>query len=236
MISHISKILFKKTLPIALLILSLISTNKVFAFETEAKQALVVDYDTGAVLYSKNAEVLMHPSSMSKIMTLYIAFRAIKDGNLKLEDSFVVSNKAWKMGGSRMFLQVGDTVKVVDLIRGIVVQSGNDACVALAEGMYGDEQTFVEHMNKAAIDLGLTNSKFVNSTGWPDENHLMTAIDLAKLARVMIKEFADFYPYFSDKEMTYNNITQQNRNTLIGFYGVDGIKTGHTDAEDMVLF
>ena len=198
--------------------------------DTKAQFAYMLDYDSGQVLLAKQAEVEMHPSSMSKMMTLYVLFSRMKEGRVKPEDMFTVSEKAWKMEGSRMFVQVGTQVKVDDLINGIIIDSGNDACVTVAEGVSGSEAAFADAMNEAAAKIGLTQSHFMNATGLPDPQHLMTARDLAILARHLITDFPEYYHYFSGKSFTYNNITQQNRNLLDGNdIGVDGLKTGHTD-------
>ncbi len=200
------------------------------AIETEAKQAFIVDYDTGAVLLEKSADEQMHPSSMSKLMTLYVLFDHLKSGSVKLDDELPVSDKAWKMGGSKMFVPNGGKVKVEDLVRGIAIQSGNDACIVVAEGIAGSEDAFVDQMNHTAKQIGLTNSTFKNATGWPDPGHLMTARDLAILARHLIADFPEYYRYFSEIDFTYNGIKQGNRNPLLyKNLGADGLKTGHTD-------
>lgn len=200
------------------------------AIETEAKQAFIVDYDTGAVLLEKSADEQMHPSSMSKLMTLYVLFDHLKSGSVKLDDELPVSDKAWKMGGSKMFVPNGGKVKVEDLVRGIAIQSGNDACIVVAEGIAGSEDAFVDQINHTAKQIGLTNSTFKNATGWPDPGHLMTARDLAILARHLIADFPEYYRYFSEIDFTYNGIKQGNRNPLLyKNLGADGLKTGHTD-------
>lgn len=200
------------------------------AIETSAKYAYMVDAETGTVLLDKDSSVAMNPSSMSKLMTMYVLFEALKNQNITLDTTFHVSEKAWKMGGSKMFVKVGDDVRVEDLIRGIIVQSGNDACVVVAEGIAGTEEVFAERMNSAAEKLGLKQSHFVNSTGWPDPDHVMSARDIAVLAQAIIQEFPEYYPYYSETEFTYANIKQRNRNRLIGnTLGVDGLKTGHTE-------
>lgn len=198
--------------------------------ETQAQYAYMVDYDTGTVMLNKGGEVSMHPSSMTKLMTSYILDRKLKEGKLKLTDAFTVSEKAWRMQGSKMFVHVGDQVPLEDLLRGIIIQSGNDACITVAEGVSGSEEAFAAEMNKVAKEIGLSGSHFVNSTGWPDEAHVMTARDLATLAKRIITDFPETYHYYSEQVFTYNNITQHNRNRLIGNdIGVDGLKTGHTD-------
>jgi D-alanyl-D-alanine carboxypeptidase (penicillin-binding protein 5/6) len=199
-------------------------------FDTPARQVMVVDFDTDAVLLEKNADERMHPSSMSKLMTLYMVFDALKAGRLQLGQDFTVSERGYRMGGSRMFLQVGSTVSVENLIRGVIVHSGNDACVVLAEGLAGSEQQFAEQMNAKGREIGLTNSTFRNATGWPDPAHLMTSRDLARLAKRLIADFPDYYRYFNERSFRWNEISQDNRNPmLIRVPGADGLKTGHTE-------
>lgn len=198
---------------------------------TSAKQAIVIDYETGTVLMEKNADEKMPTSSMSKVMTMYLIFDALKKGDLQLDDKFLVSEKAWRKGGSKMFVEVDKYVKVEDLIRGVIVQSGNDATIVLAEGLAGSEQAFAEAMMSKASELGMVNSNFVNASGWPDPNHYSTSRDLAALGRSMIVNFPEYYPYYAEQEFTFNNITQRNRNPLLyRNIGADGIKTGHTEA------
>ena len=200
------------------------------AFGTEAKQAILYDATTSTVLFAKDADKRMGPSSMSKIMTVYVILEKIKAGELKLSDEFRVSEKAWKKGGSKMFVKLGEKITIKNLLHGIVTLSGNDACIVVAEGIAGTEEAFAEIMNVKARQLGLTGSHFANATGWPDEQHYMTSRDLIKLSEALIRDFPDSYGLWSDKEFTYSGITQQNRNTLLGELGVDGIKTGHTEA------
>lgn len=215
------------TLTFSLLITSSIQAQ---AIETLAKQAIIMDDATGSILYEKEAYTPMHPSSMSKLMTLYILFDQLKQGKLKLTDSFNVSEEAWRKQGSKMFVHVGSQVQIQDLIRGIIVLSGNDACIVVAEGISGTEASFANLMNKYAKRLGLKNSHFTNSTGWPDPNHYMTAYDLALLAKHLVSDFPDFYKYFDEREFTFSNIHQMNRNLLLyRNIGVDGLKTGHTE-------
>ncbi len=200
------------------------------AIETLASHAILVDAGTGTVLLDKSANEKMPTSSMSKTMSMYVIFEALKKGSLHLEDTFTVSEKAWRMQGSKMFVKVGDSVKVEDLIRGVLIQSGNDATVALAEGISGSEQAFVDVMNARAQELGMANSHFMNATGWPDPNHYSTPRDLALLAYRIMTDFPEYYHYFSEKEFTYNKIRQQNRDPLLArLPGADGLKTGHTD-------
>ncbi len=200
------------------------------AIETSAKHAYLIDATTGTVLLNKDGEVAMPPSSMSKLMTGYVLFSRLKEGRVKLTDEFTVSEKAWRTQGSKTFVHVGDKVPVETLIRGIIVQSGNDACVTVAENISGSEEAFAAEMNRIGKEIGLTGSNFVNSTGWPDEGHVMTARDLAHLASRLIMDFPEYYHYYSEREFTYNKITQQNRNRLLASdIGVDGLKTGHTE-------
>jgi len=198
--------------------------------ETSAKQVIVLDYETGATLYSKNADVKMPTSSMSKVMTIYVVFEALKRGDLSLDSELLVSEKAWRKGGSKMFVPVGKKVKVEDLIRGVIIQSGNDATIVLAEGLAGTEEAFVQAMNKKAQELGMDNTHFANASGWPDPEHYSTAQDLAKVTMAIIKNFPEYYHYYSEKDFTYNDIRQNNRNPLLGMdIGADGVKTGHTE-------
>ena len=201
------------------------------AFETAAKAAIVVDDRTGLVLFEKNADERIPPASLSKLMTAYLIFERLDRGGLKLDDAVPVSAKAWKMGGSRMFLEVGQRVRVEDLIRGIIVQSGNDACVAMAEALAGSEEEFARQMNRKAAELGLAGSAFVNATGLDAPGHLMTVRDLATLARRIIADFPAYFRYYAEREFVYRGIRQPNRNPLLqaGVPGVDGMKTGYTD-------
>lgn len=197
--------------------------------ETPASHAFAIDFDTGAVLFSKNADRQMPPASMSKLMTVEIVLHKLKLGELKLDDTFRVSEKAWRMGGSKMFVDINSEVRVADLLRGIIVQSGNDACIVVAEGLAGTEEAFAQMMNERAKELGMNGSHFTNATGWPDPGHLMTPRDLAILAAHIIREYPDYYTIYAEKEFTWHGITQGNRNPLLyGFEGGDGLKTGHT--------
>ena len=197
---------------------------------TIAKYAYLIDQTSNTVLIDKEAEAKMYPASMTKIMTAYMAFRQLKDDLIRLDDQVLVSRKANRMGGSKMFIEEGKTVALEDILRGIIVQSGNDASVALAEFIAGDEASFAELMNATAASIGMTGTNFVNASGWPDENHYTTAKDLAILSDRMIKDFPNLYEIFSEKSFTFSDITQNNRNKLLGKSGVDGIKTGHTEA------
>jgi serine-type D-Ala-D-Ala carboxypeptidase (penicillin-binding protein 5/6) len=198
--------------------------------DTLARWAFILDFDTGAALLEKNADVEMPPSSMTKLMTIYLVYERLKQGKMKLDDELLVSERAWKMGGSKMFVQVGTQVKVEDLIRGVIVQSGNDACVVFAEGIAGSEEQFVELMNQKAKELGLANTNFRNSTGWPDPEQHMSCRDIATLARRIIRDFPEYYHYDAEKTFKYNNIDQFNRNPLVQKGTADGLKTGHTEA------
>jgi len=197
--------------------------------DTTARWAFIEDFNTGATLMDKDADVQMTPSSMTKIMTAYIVYGMLKAGRLKLDQTLPVSEKAWRMGGSKMFVPLGAQVGVEDLIRGMIVQSGNDACIVLAEGIAGSEEQFAELMNQKARELGLTNSHFLNATGWPEAGHVMSARDIATLARRLIQDFPEYYKYDSEKTFKYNNIEQGNRNPLVWKGLADGLKTGHTE-------
>lgn len=211
------------------------------SFETAARNAILMDYDTGEYLFTKNMDESVPPASMSKLMTVYILMSKIKDGSIKLDDTFSVSENAWRKGGaatggSTMFLSIGDNVTVENLIKGIVIQSGNDACIVVAENIAGSEDDFVILMNKTAKNLGLKNSHFENATGLPHPDHRMSMEDLAILSRHIIKEFPELYHYFSQKEFVYNNIKQGNRNPLLyTMKGADGLKTGHTEEAGFCL-
>lgn len=219
-----------KRLTAACLLLTLLS-QPACAVETAAKQAYLIDATTHTVLLDKAGHTPMHPSSMSKLMTVYLLFAKLKEGRIKLEDRFPVSEKAWRTQGSKTFVGIGGEMTVEELIHGIIIQSGNDACIVAAEGLSGSEDAFVKEMNRVGKEMGLVNTTFTNSTGLPDDAHLMSARDLATLSERLIEDFPDYYPYFGLREYTYNNIKQQNRNRLLGRgIGVDGLKTGHTEA------
>jgi D-alanyl-D-alanine carboxypeptidase (penicillin-binding protein 5/6) len=196
----------------------------------DAAAYILQDYHTGKVLAENNADAKLAPASLTKIMTVYVVFTELSNGHLHLEDMVTISEKAWKTSGSRMFVELGNQIKVEDLLKGVIIQSGNDASVALAEHVGGNEETFAEMMNQHAIRLGMANSHFKNSDGLPVEDHYTTARDLAILTTALIKEFPDYYRWFSQKEFTFNKITQQNRNKLLSRdESVDGVKTGFTD-------
>jgi serine-type D-Ala-D-Ala carboxypeptidase (penicillin-binding protein 5/6) len=198
--------------------------------DTSARWVFGMDFDTGATLMEKDADDEMPPSSMTKLMTMYIVYSRLKEGRLKLDDQLPVSERAWRMQGSKMFVQIGSSVRVEDLVRGVIVQSGNDAAIVLAEAIGGSEEGFVELMNKTAQQLGLTHSQFANCTGWPDPNQHMSARDIAMLSAHIIREFPDYYHYDAEKTFKYNGIEQGNRNPMVQKGTADGLKTGHTDA------
>lgn len=214
----------------AMLFMAQAGSAQAVSIETTATRAILVDYNTGTVLLNKEADGQMPTSSMSKTMTLYMVFDALKKGQIKLTDELPVSEKAWRMQGSKMFIKVGSMVKVEDLIRGVAIQSGNDATIVLAEGLAGSEESFAERMNIRAKELGMNNSHFMNASGWPVPEHYSTPRDLALLASSLLRDFPEYYHYFGEKEFIYNKIRQANRDPLLGkLAGADGIKTGHTD-------
>jgi len=223
--SHLTKFFF-------VLALSVMMTVPARAeIVSPSEYVMIMDFDNGDVLFEKNADEAMKPASMAKIMTVYLLLDRLKNGGLTMDDTFLVSEKAWKKGGSRTFLEPGSQVKVGDLLRGIIVQSGNDAAIVVAEGLAGSEEAFAERMTEKAKELGMSNTVFGNSTGWPDEITTTTARDLAILARALITDFPEYYGLFKETGFTYNNITQSNRNPLVfGSEGADGLKTGHTEA------
>ncbi len=200
------------------------------ALDTAARSAMVIDMSSGAVLLEKNADTPMPPASMSKLMTLNMVFEALQQGRLSLDERFRVSVKAWKMGGSKMFVREGDRIRIEDLIRGVIIHSGNDACVVLAEGLAGSEDAFSQRMTERALELGMDMSIFANSTGWPHPSHRMSARDLIFLTQRMITEFPEYYHYFAETDFTWDKVSQKNRNPLLYLdIGADGLKTGHTE-------
>jgi D-alanyl-D-alanine carboxypeptidase (penicillin-binding protein 5/6) len=204
--------------------------------ELDATSYFLVDFDSGRVLAEKNPDETVEPASITKLMTAYLVDKAIADGDLSLDEMVTISEKAWRMKGSKMFVEVGKQVSVDDLLKGLIIQSGNDASVALAEHIAGSESAFAGYMNHQAKLLGMTNTHFVNSTGWPDENHYSTARDIATLTKAIIAEFPDSYRYYKEREYTYNKIRQFNRNRLLWRDdSVDGVKTGHTEAAGFCL-
>jgi D-alanyl-D-alanine carboxypeptidase (penicillin-binding protein 5/6) len=203
---------------------------------TGAKSFIIMDHGSGNVLAEENSEVSVDPASITKLMTAYVVFNELQSNNIALSDIVTISEKAWRTPGSRMFVEVGKQVPVEALLQGMIVQSGNDATVALAEYVAGSEDSFAALMNKHAEAIGLTGSHFMNSTGLPDENHYMTAKDIAILSSLLIRKYPEYYRWYSQKEYTYNDITQQNRNTLLWRdESVDGLKTGHTDSAGYCL-
>ncbi len=216
------------------MILAAVLALPALAFETRATSAFVIDQNTGTVLLSKNADTPLPPASMSKLMTLYVAFEAIRAGQLSMTEELPVSQHAMDYGGSTMFLRTGERVTVEDLIRGIIVLSGNDACAVIAEALSpdGTEAGFARMMTRRGIEMGLTNSTFMNSNGWPQAGHMMSARDLALLAHRLIADFPEFYPMFSEREFLFDPKESQNRynrNPLLTMeIGADGLKTGHT--------
>lgn len=202
------------------------------AIETSAEHGLIMDAQTGQVLWQKEGMTPMPPASMSKLMTIDLLFQRIKDGRVKLTDTFPVSERAWRTQGSKMFVELGSRIPVESLLRGIIIQSGNDACVVVAEALGGTVEGFVDIMNKRAKELGLDQSTFVNPDGLPDPpGQMMSALDLAKLSRHIINTYPDLYHYFSEREFVWHNIHQPNRDLVLGSLpGADGLKTGHTDA------
>ena len=205
-------------------------------FDTKAPHAVILDAATGEVLFEKDARKPIAPASMTKIMTADLVFEALKNGSLTPETKFRVSEEAWRRGGvssgsSTMFLKLKSEVSVADLLMGVIVQSGNDACIVLAEGMAGSEEAFAQRMTERARDLGLSSATFKNATGWPHPEHNISAFDLARLAQKQIEAFPEYYPLYAKKDFTWNGIKQGNRNPLLGrVTGADGMKTGKTDA------
>jgi len=205
-------------------------------FDTKARFAVLMDYESGAVIFQKDADARLEPASMTKLMTLAVVFNEIRAGRVSLDDTFFVSENAWRTGGaasggSTMFAELNSQIRVEDLVRSVVIQSGNDAAIVLAEGIAGSEGTFALLMNELGQELGLDGSNFTNSTGLPDPDEYSTARDLAEIGRYLIREFPEYYHYFSEPEMEWNKIKQANRNSLIEVgIGVDGLKTGHTSA------
>ena len=206
------------------------SSSKILDIKTPAKQVIIYDHEVDEVLFEKNADQLMKPASMAKVMTSYIVFDRIKDKSLNMSDTFLVSDKAWRMGGSRSFLELNSNVTIKDLLLGLIVQSGNDAAVVLAEGVSGDEEAFAREMNRYAKTLGMKDTYFTNSTGWPHPDLQTTSRDLVILTKRIIDDFPELYKLFEEKIFTYNKIKQSNRNPLLyTMNGADGLKTGHTN-------
>jgi D-alanyl-D-alanine carboxypeptidase (penicillin-binding protein 5/6) len=201
-----------------------------------AKNYILVDANSGSVLAEKEADVQVEPASITKLMTSYVIYKELEAGRLSMDDMVTISEKAWRMGGSRMYVEVDTQVSVHDLMKGLIIQSGNDATVALAEHVAGTERAFVDLMNQYASKLGMSGTHYMNSTGWPEEGHLTTARDEAVLAMAVIREFPEHYAWYKEKVFTYNNIKQYNRNKLLwNDDSVDGIKTGHTESAGYCL-
>ena len=199
------------------------------SFDSSAKNILLIDFDTNQVLFSKNEDKKIYPASMSKLMTLYILFDSLNKGIVSLEDKFFVSRNAYQKEGSTMYAEIETEISVENLIKGIVVSSGNDACVIVAEALSGSEDSFAQQMNYYALEMGLDNSNFKNSSGLHDINHYTTSEDLVRLAKFIITDFPEYYNFFDDRSFTWNNITQYNRNNILkSDLGVDGLKTGYT--------
>ena len=203
---------------------------------TGAKSFIIQDFESGRVLAENNSDQSVEPASITKLMTAYVIFNELQAGNIALSDMVTISEKAWRTPGSRMFVEVNKQVSVEDLLQGMIIQSGNDATVALAEHIAGSEETFAALMSRHAEELGMTGSHFMNSTGLPDENHYMTAKDIARLATLLINKYPEYYHWYSQKEFTFNDITQYNRNKLLWRdASVDGLKTGFTDSAGYCL-
>ena len=206
------------------------SISQLLDIKSPAKQVIIYDHEADEVLFEKNADQIMKPASMAKVMTAYIIFDKLKDQSLQMSDTFLVSNRAWRMGGSRSFLELNTNVSIKDLLLGLIVQSGNDAAVVLAEGVSGEEEAFAREMNRYAKILGMNNTYFTNATGWPHPDLKTTSRDLIILTRNIINNFPKLYELFNEKIFTYNNIKQSNRNPLLySMNGADGLKTGHTN-------
>ncbi len=203
--------------------------SSLLAIDTKSEQAIVYDWNTNEVLYEKNPDQKVSPASMTKIMTVYVVFDRLKNTSISIEDKCKISAKAYKMGGSRMFIEIDEKVTIKDLLRGIIIQSGNDASIAIAECLSGTENDFVKLMNFYADKIGMENTNFVNSSGWPEEDHFSSVRDIAILSKAIITDFPELYTFFSEKKFTYNGIRQPNRNQLLySIPGTDGLKTGYT--------
>ncbi len=201
-----------------------------------ATSYILVDFESGRVLAENNPDEHVEPASITKLMTAYLVDKAIADGDINLDDMVTISEKAWRMKGSKMFVEVGKQVSVEELLKGLIIQSGNDASVALAEHVAGSESAFAGYMNHQAQLLGMSNTNFVNATGWPDKDHYSSARDIATLSRAVIREFPESYRYYKEREYTFNKIRQFNRNRLLWRdESVDGVKTGHTSAAGFCL-
>lgn len=219
----------------ALMVLAVASATQAQTFDTKAKQAFMVDQETGTVLYTKDPDKLFPPASLAKLMTMEVVFHAIKTGKLSLDDEFRVSENAWRTGGapsrtSTMFAELNSSIRLEDLIQGVIVQSANDGCIIIAEGMAGSEEGFAQLMNERAREIGLTQSIFKNSTGLPADGQFVTARELVLLAAHLWREYPEFYRLYSQRDFTWNKILQRNRNPLLAMnVGADGLKTGYTE-------
>ena len=211
------------------------AAQNISVIETDAKYAVIMDHDSGEILFSKRGDEPMVPASMTKIMTAQVVFERLATGELALADRFTVSENAWRKGnsasgGSTMFLEPGDTPTIAELLRGVVVVSGNDACITLAEGISGSEDAFAREMTMIAHERGLSSANFKNASGLYHPEHVISAVDLAKLAKIQIDDFPELYAIYTEEKYTWNNISQTNRNPILGKRGVDGLKTGHLSA------
>lgn len=225
-----------RTLLLALFLISNVQAVVPEAPEINASGYLLIEMHSGKVLVEKNADQRLEPASLTKIMTAHVVFEEIAKGKLKLSDMVHISEKAWKTEGSRMFVKVNSDVSVEDLLRGLIIQSGNDSAVALAEHIAGSEDAFAGLMNAHAAQLGMTSTNFVNSTGLPHPDHYTTPSDIVKVTAATIRDYPDFYPMYAEKQFTYNEIKQYNRNNLLWRNNaVDGVKTGHTEAAGFCL-
>lgn len=240
---NLKNVMMKKYF-LTLIILLLIGGAEVYAIdvptpaapELEAKSYLLADFNSGQLIAEKNPDERIEPASITKLMTAYIIYLALADGSIKNTDLVTISEKAWRMEGSRMFVEVGKKITVEELLRGVIIQSGNDATVALAEHIAGTENAFAQIMNAQAKHLSMTGSNFTNSTGWPGPDHYMTTRDIFILSRAVIRDFPEQYKLYKEKEFTYNNIPQYNRNKLLWQdASVDGLKTGHTESAGYCL-
>lgn len=227
------KLIFLKSKILTVGVFFFYSTSA-YPFMSDAKYALLIDYETNQILYEKNSRKKIYPASMSKLMTLYVLFDYLENNIISLDDKIFISENAWRKGGaisdsSTMFAEVSSYISVENIIRGIVIHSGNDACIAISEAISGSEEIFSKEMNFYAKKLGMSNTNYTNSTGLHDSNHFSTPYDMTLLAKSLIRDFPNFYHYFSEKEFTWNGIFQPNRNNLLGSdLGVDGLKTGKT--------
>jgi len=231
-INLLNQIAYKKIK--ILIIILIVFPNFAHSFKSDAEFALLIEYETDQVLYEKNSRKKIYPASMSKLMTLYVLFDYLEKNIISLDEKIFISENAWRKGGavsesSTMFAEVSSYISVENIIRGIVIQSGNDACIAISEAISGSEEIFADEMNSYAKKIGMNDSNFVNSTGLHNDNHYSTPLDMTILAKSLMKDFPNFYHYFSERNFTWNGIFQPNRNNLLGNnLGIDGLKTGKT--------